>query len=181
MNKKWVLLTTVRLFIFLFVAAFYLSAGLYSSGQSRLSKELLEGLIKNFEYTLEDGSKYRLQNGYLEQGESIEDFVSVRLDSFNFGDLNSDNQTDAAVILVANYGGSGSFYNLTVLLNNGTDLIQTNSLELGDRIKIESLKISSGKILVTLLTHRPDDPLCCPSRRVNLEFRLKNGLLQKVR
>jgi hypothetical protein len=35
---------------------------------------------------------------------------------------------------------------------------------LGDRVQVEALTIASGEIQVEMLTHAPDDPLCCPSQ-----------------
>ncbi|MBC7361986.1 MAG: hypothetical protein H5U06_06865 [Candidatus Aminicenantes bacterium] len=88
---------------------------------------------------------------------------------------------DAAVILVANYGGSGFFYELTALINDGAAFHQTNSLELGDRVKIVKLRIDQGKIIINMLTHGPNDPSCCPSKKAVLFFKLRNGQLSEIK
>lgn len=150
-------------------------------GQTNISEASLRKLVRNFEYTLDIGSKYKLEDGHFEQGQSIENFVNIRLDSSAFGDLNDDGLLDAAVILVANYGGSGFFYELTALINDGAAFHQTNSLELGDRVKIEKLRIDQGKIIINMLTHGPNDPSCCPSKKAVLFFKLRNGQLSEIK
>jgi hypothetical protein len=35
---------------------------------------------------------------------------------------------------------------------------------LGDRVKVDSIRVSDRAIHVHLLTHGPTDPLCCPTQ-----------------
>lgn len=146
--------------------------------QAAFSEKEIRNLARNFEYTLVDGSKYRLKNGLYESGEGLDNYVSLKLADLAVGDLNNDGEPEAAVILVSNFGGSGSFYELTVLVNRGQNLEQTNSLELGDRVDIKKLAVSRGKIRIDLLTHGPDDPMCCPSQKTTLIYGLTEGRLQ---
>ena len=73
------------------------------------------------------------------------------------GDLYGDGTEDAAVILIDDPGGSGTFYWLAALSRRegGYDNVATEFL--GDRIRIESLRIDSAEreIVVELLT-RPE-------------------------
>ena len=167
--------------IFLLTWIFFLPGRIYPSGQTEDGKSSLKQIVRNYEYLLDTGSKYKLQDGHYQQGKSIEDFVDIWLDSAAFGDLNNDGRPDAAVILVANYGGSGSFYTLTALVNEGKAFSQTNNLELGDRVKIKKLEIVQGKIKIDMLTHGPSDPSCCPSKEAVLFFKLRNGQLSEMK
>ncbi len=146
--------------------------------QEALSWTEIRNLARNFEYSLVDGSRYRLKNGIYESGQGLDNYISLKLVALALGDLNGDGQSEAAVILVSNFGGSGSFYEITVLVNRGQDLEQTNNLELGDRVEIKKLAIAGGKIRLDLLTHGPDDPMCCPSQKATLTFGLAAGRLQ---
>lgn len=148
------------------------------SPQADFSETEIKNLARNFEYSLVDGSRYRLKNGMYESGGGLDDYVSLKLVALALGDLNGDGQSEAAVVLVSNFGGSGSFYEITVLVNRGQDLEQTNNLELGDRVEIKKLSIAGGKIRLELLTHGPDDPMCCPSQKATLTFGLAAGRLQ---
>jgi hypothetical protein len=35
---------------------------------------------------------------------------------------------------------------------------------LGDRIQINALSIENNKIVVDMITHGPEDPMCCPTQ-----------------
>lgn len=178
-SRPWWLASLVTLIFFQFSLTVAGSNGTMSPRlQGSLSAEEIRNLARNFEYSLVDGSRYRLKNGMYESGKGLDDYVSLKLAALALGDLNGDGQPEAAVILVSNFGGSGSFYEITVLINRGQDLEQTNSLELGDRVEIKKLAITGGRIRLDLLTHGPDDPMCCPSQKATLLFGLVNGRLQ---
>jgi peptidoglycan/xylan/chitin deacetylase (PgdA/CDA1 family)/heat shock protein HslJ len=80
-----------------------------------------------------------------------------------FGDLNGDWADDAAVILVADPGGSGTFYYLSAVLNQDGDPKPVGSQFLGDRVFVRDLSIDGGHILIELDIAGPDDPVCCPT------------------
>jgi hypothetical protein len=94
-----------------------------------------------------------------------------------FGDLNGDGLQDAAVIVAANFGGSGTFHELFVVLAQKGPVA---SLALGDRIQEKLLSIQNGTITLDYLRSGPKDPLCCPSEHAVTTFQFKNNTLQKV-
>lgn len=134
---------------------------------------ITEKEIKNFTYHLVfSNSSYTLKDGRFESGSSPEDFVKVYVIDYRIIDLNGDEVKDAVVILGGNYGGSGFFIELTALLKNRDRIRQTNSILLGDRVKIESFTVkerrfSGGIPLVRLpaeinlriLTQGPNDSM----------------------
>ena len=65
-------------------------------------------------------------------------------------------------------------------LNEGGQPQHVASAHLGDRVRIEALTIQDGQIVVQLIGHGPDDPLCCPSQRVTRVFRLVGDTLEPV-
>ncbi|UCH23118.1 MAG: hypothetical protein JSU83_07905 [Deltaproteobacteria bacterium] len=71
----------------------------------------------------------------------------------------------AAVILVTNAGGSGTFYDLAFLIRKPQGWINTDVTHLGDRVKIYSLVFENKMIVVDLATQGPGDPMCCPRKR----------------
>ena len=75
------------------------------------------------------------------------------------GDLNADDKPDAALILVVQTGGSGTFSYLAVAQTRGTTPEPVASVLLGDRIVIKSLSIDAGKVVVQLLTRAPGEPM----------------------
>jgi hypothetical protein len=97
------------------------------------------------------------------EGGAARPVVSLMPEPIAYGDINDDGQADAAVILVADMGGSGSFVYLAVV---GTEAGETTNLAttlLGDRVQVQSVSIEDGQIEVRLLTQGPDDPACCPT------------------
>jgi hypothetical protein len=51
---------------------------------------------------------------------------------------------------------------------------------LGDRIQIKSIRIERNLIVLDLITHKPEDALCCPTQRTTKSFELKDSELIPV-
>jgi heat shock protein HslJ len=94
-----------------------------------------------------------------------------------FGDLNGDGTDDATVILVSNPGGSGTFYDLAAVAEQDGELVNVATTSLGDRADIKSLVIEDGQIVLEMVTHGPDDPMCCPTQIVRNTYALEGGEL----
>ena len=129
--------------------------------------------LKNYTYYLSFlDEKITLKNGKYERGSTPDDYKKIELVKYKILDLNSDGIKDAVVILVGSYGGSGSFYELTALISDKKGIKQTNSVILGDRIKVEKISVnpakispspSNTKIELSILTHRETDALATPT------------------
>lgn len=100
------------------------------------------------------------------------------LDPLAFGDLDGDGAADAAALLAFETGGSGVFVQLAPVLNRGGRPLNPDTTFLGDRVKIERLRIEAGQIVVDLVTQGPGDPMCCPTRREARSFRLRGRALE---
>jgi heat shock protein HslJ len=79
------------------------------------------------------------------------------------GELNG--QPAAAVVLVSDPGGSGTFYDLAVVVEEEGKPVNVAMTTMGDRTPVNSIAIENNEIVVDLITHGPDDPLCCPSQQ----------------
>ena len=113
--------------------------------------------------------KVTLVNGQYEQ--SYERGVSLYYhfqynDQYVYGDFNQDGLKDAAVIIIQNEGGSGEFRSLAFLINDGTQLIHKQSVGLGDRVIINSLKERKGKVVIDMFAHKESDCMAGPTKRV---------------
>ncbi len=86
----------------------------------------------------------------------------------------------ATIVLRTSSGGSGVFVELVLVRQEEDGWRQIASVPLGDRVKIESLRIEEGRILVGLVSHGPADPMCCPTRREERGFTLKGDQLVEV-
>ena len=90
--------------------------------------------------------------------------TSVKLtDHTAFGYI--DGKPAAAVILVTDPGGSGTFYYLALVTESEGKLTNIATTLLGDRVQINSLAVKEGKMILDMITQGPDDPFCCPTQR----------------
>jgi heat shock protein HslJ/LysM repeat protein len=95
-----------------------------------------------------------------------------------YGRLND--QDVAAVVLVTLPGGSGSFYDLHVVVSQDGQLVDVASAFLGDRVEINSIVIENGQIKVDMVQAGPDDPMCCPGQHVIKTYELQGDQLVEV-
>jgi len=140
-------------------------------------------VLKNAEYSSEwTGSKKApLADGqYQEQaapGSAIHVVVMLS-DRMAFGSSGT-GQNTAAVILVTDPGGSGTFYDLAAVVQQDTKPVHIATAPLGDRIRINSLAMEGDEIVVDMVTQSPDDPFCCPTQQVVRRYGLQeNELVQ---
>lgn len=96
------------------------------------------------------------------------------------GDLDGDGVDDTVVVLVADPGGSGTFFSLEAMRNEAGKPVHLASVSLGDRAQIESLMIEDGQIVLEMVTHGPDDPMCCPTQIVRNTYALRDRVLVEV-
>ncbi len=82
-----------------------------------------------------------------------------------------------AVVLVIQTGGSGSFYELALLLKGADGWNNTDTVLLGDRVKVHSVAIEDGLIVAAIADHAPGDPICCPTRDTTRRFAVRNDRL----
>lgn len=136
--------------------------------------------LRNSEYvTTHLGSSraltYRLQDGFYRLGDdpTQSNYGTVNLlDRHAFGDLNNDSHQDAVVLLVENYGGTGQFVQVAVVLNQAGQPVHNASYFLGDRVAVNNIAIQDGEIMLSAQVHGPQDGLCCPSVPAQMSLRL---------
>ncbi len=75
-----------------------------------------------------------------------------------YGDLDKDGDADAALLLINEPGGSGSFFFATLAINQGNGVYKsTNTLILGDRIAPQTIEIHDGRAVFNYATRRADE------------------------
>jgi Immunoglobulin-like domain of bacterial spore germination len=109
------------------------------------------------------GHTVTLVNGSYSEGSGANAFSVQMLGVYGFGDLNGDGKADAAIILSENGGGTGQFESVIAVTDQSGLPHQQSLAQLGDRLQIKSVEISSGVIHLDLLVQGPSDPMCCPS------------------
>ncbi len=142
--------------------------------------------LKNAEYHCEFAAagSVKLVNGAY-QGElsvgSSADLTVTLGEMVALGDLDEDGTEDAAVILIVDPGGSGTFYYLAVVVDEDGKPRNVASVLLGDRVQVKSVSIQSGKIVLNLVAQGPGDPMCCPTLEKTLRYVLQGEKLVEVR
>jgi hypothetical protein len=143
---------------------------------SQLALEALANLEYQSEFT-ESGTAPLVDGEYREPaapGSASE--IRVMLTEYvAFGELNG--EPTAAVILVSDSGGSGTFYDLAVVVEQDGEPVNVATTLLGDRVRINDLTIEDGQIVVDLVTQGPDDPFCCPTQQMVNTYELQGDQL----
>ena len=99
----------------------------------------------------------------------------------SFGDVNGDGAEDAAVTLVVDSGGSGTFTYLALVINENGTAKPVSSILLGDRIVVKSLAIQAGNVVVTMFTRKPTESMSMePKIEVTRKFKLQSAKLIEV-
>lgn len=124
--------------------------------------------------TLADG---RFEGEAAEPGATARPVITLLPEPMVTGDLDGDSRPDSAVLLVAESGGSGTFVYMAVVgLEDGRP-VNLATTQLGDRVQVKELAIEDGQIAVTLVTHGPTDPMCCPTQEETRLYRVEDGEL----
>jgi hypothetical protein len=92
-----------------------------------------------------------------------------------WGDLNSDGNQEAVMLVGLSQGASGSVTMVEVLDPSTSKAVAWEVL--GDGIVVKDLTVSDGVIRLSTVEHGPDDPHCCPTVKLVRQLRLKDGVL----
>jgi hypothetical protein len=141
--------------------------------------------VKNAEYTFDFGESmpsFLLVDGTYQSGSDTSQpgyFQATMSDKVAFGDLNGDGLGDAAVSIGINMGGTGVFEYVVAMLNQDGQPVQAGYYYVDDRARIDAMIISELRIVVDAMVHGPNDPMCCPTLKVqaSLQLPLDTGLL----
>ena len=85
-----------------------------------------------------------------------------------------------AVVLVTSMGGSGSFYELALLSRQADAWVNTDTVLLGDRVKVRNVAIENNVVVVAMTTHGPKDPQCCPTQEAQKRYAIQDNRLVPV-
>jgi hypothetical protein len=95
-----------------------------------------------------------------------------------FGDLDGDGDDDAALLLIHDPGGSGTFFYVTVAIHSNGRYQGINTFLMGDRITPKDLAIRDRMIVASYADRRPNEPFSTtPSVDRTIALILQNGQL----
>lgn len=116
---------------------------------------------KNISYVI-DGQTFMLVNGKAEKEIAPGSVSKQKISMFGdpvYGDFNGDGVKDAAVMLVSDGGGSGSFFYAVLAISTGTTFVSTNALLLGDRIAPQNINIEDGRAVYNYAERKAGEPM----------------------
>jgi heat shock protein HslJ len=140
------------------------------------SEDALANMAYKSQFT-ESGMAPLTDGEYREQaapGSATETVVKLT-NQIAYGALNG--TPAAAVVLVTDPGGSGTFYDLAVVVEQDGQPVNVATTSLGDRVQINSLSIENNQIIVDMISHGPDDAMCCPTQHVVQTYTLQGDQL----
>jgi len=164
----------------IFIIIFIFLIAVFLTWELNLPKKAIDP--QNCTYSI-DGKNITLKDGYAE--EKIYDSDSKIITQY-FGnsvssDFNNDGTIDTAFIVIQNTGGSGTFFYLTVALNNDNICKGTNAIFIGDRISPQTIELQDGKIILNYADRRIDEPMVAfTSIGVSRQFLVENNALIEV-
>jgi heat shock protein HslJ len=154
-------------------------ADLAAQAPAGLSPQELANATYKSQYTI--SPTVTLQNGRYSEpvapGSATETVIRMTR-HLAYGDMNG--QPSAAVVLVTDPGGSGTFYDLHLMFAPQGQAVNPATAFLGDRVQINSIKIENSLIVVDMVQAGPNDPLCCPSQHVIKSFSWEKDNLVEV-
>jgi hypothetical protein len=126
----------------------------------------------------DQGEWVQLKNGEFTR-KNPDNPLFVNIVKIALGRLSGHQDQDAAVIYGYNTGGTGFFTMLCAVINEQGQPKNSALIDLEDRVKINSLRIQAGKIIIDMVTHGPHDPACCPTVKKVATYKLVGNKLVK--
>lgn len=146
--------------------------------------ELDVNQLKNSKYFIpsfenpSQGEWVQLKNGEFNRRDPHNPLF-VKIVDIAVGYLSNNQSQDAAVIYGYNTGGSGFFVVVCAVINEKGKPKNIALADLEDRVKINSLRIQSGKIIIDMVVHGPNDPSCCPTVKKIARYTLVGNKLEE--
>lgn len=164
----------------IFVAA--CTAGLPRLGSASSRRLLAEECLRNLEYSSEwtRTRLAKLVHGVYREPtapDAVTETVVRLAGPIAYGKIRG--REVAAVVLVTELGGSGVFYSLAVVVEEGGRAKNVSTVRLGDRVPVRSAAVRDGRIIIHLRERGPTDPYCCPTKERRRRFLFVAGELRE--
>ena len=96
-----------------------------------------------------------------------------------FGDVDGAPSSEAVALLSSSEGGSGEMVWVAVFGDRDGQLANLATAQVGDRVRLQSLWLEQGRIVMDVVEPGPSDPACCPTQVARRIYALSDGKLQQ--
>ena len=100
--------------------------------------------------------------------------------TFQTADLDGVIGSEALALLSSNAGGSGEFVYLAVFGMRDGAFANLATVPVGDRVRLQSLWIERGKVIMDVIEPGPNDAACCPTQVARKTFGYDGGTFKQV-
>jgi len=100
--------------------------------------------------------------------------------TFHTADLDGVIGSEALAMLSSNAGGSGEFVYLAVFGMREGALANVATVPVGDRVRLQSLWLERGKVIMDVIEAGPNDAACCPTQVSRKTFGYDNGTFKQI-
>ena len=100
--------------------------------------------------------------------------------TFHTADLDGEMGSEALAMLSSNAGGSGEFVYLAVFGMRDGAFANLATVPVGDRVKLQSLWLERGKVIMDVIEAGPNDAACCPTQVARKTYGYDGGTFKQV-
>ena len=164
MNKFQTIGLLGTVIVVVLVAALLKEEGFAAVDKDKLN--YVDVILAQYECTVSESNK--IDDNDYRCHEGTDDYVEIFIIMPEFTkDFNADGKEETFVTWSENFGGSytGAIYGVF----DGTDTIKSRTT-VGDRAVIKQVYFENSLIVVDLITHGPDEALCCPTVEMTKKF-----------
>lgn len=137
----------------------------------------------NISYSIE-GRNIKLNNGLAEEDifpDSATKVKTLLWEDYKIGDIDSNGLEDKGIVLVQDSGGTGSFYYLSLALQDQDGYKSTNSVFLGDRIVPQNINLIKDFLVFNYMDRSTEEPMnISPNQAQSRNFKFIDGNLKEI-
>jgi heat shock protein HslJ len=100
--------------------------------------------------------------------------------TFHTADLDGVIGNEALAMLSSNAGGSGESVFLAVFGTRDGALANVATVPVGDRVRLQSLWLERGKVVMDVIESGPNDAACCPTQVARKTYGYEGGTLKQL-
>ena len=115
-----------------------------------------------------------------EPGAASRPMLTLWVPSVHFGDVDGMPGSEAVAMLGATSGGSGEMVHVAVFGVRDGALANLGTAPVGDRVRLQSLWLERGKVIMDVIEAGPEDAACCPTQVARKTYGIEGGAFKQL-